>query len=189
LRRKECLGEAGSKQKLASPRNKNMKRALHTIDRISEWSGKIFGWLLVVTMIIISFEIFMRLFGSSQIWVFDITLFTAGVVYVMGGAFALLHNKHVKMDILYVRWSDRAKALADLITLPGFLVFCGILLWQGGVRGWESFQEKEIIFTAFQPPIWPVRLMIPVGALLILLQGLAKAVRDFYLVVRGEKLE
>jgi len=165
-----------------------MKRILHTIDKISEWSGKIFGWLLLVTMVIISFEIFMRLFGSSQVWVFDITLFTAGIVYVMGGAFALLHKKHVRMDILYARWSDRAKALADLITLPGFLVFVGILVWQGGVRGWESFLAKETIFTAFQPPIWPVRLMIPLGASLLLLQGLANAVRDFYLVVKGKEL-
>ena len=165
-----------------------MKRFLHTIDRVSEWSGKIFGWLLLVTMLVISFEIFMRLFGSAQIWVFDVTLFTAGIVYVIGGAFTLLHKKHVRMDILYTRWSPRTKALVDLITLPGFLVFVGILLWQGGVRGWESFQMKEILFTALQPPVWPVRLMIPLGALLILLQGLANAVRNFYLVVRGKEL-
>jgi TRAP-type mannitol/chloroaromatic compound transport system permease small subunit len=166
-----------------------MKRILHTIDLISEWSGKIFSWLLLVTALIISFEIFMRMFGSAQVWVFDITLFTAGVVYVMGGAYTMLRNKHVRMDILYTRWSPRTRALMDLITLPGFIVFVGILIWQGGVRAWESFLAKETIFTAFQPPIWPVRWAIPIGALLLVLQGLAKAVRDFNMVVRGEKLD
>lgn len=166
-----------------------MKRFLHTIDRVSEWSGKIFSWLLVVTMLIIAFEIFMRIFGSSQTWVFDITLFTAGVVYLMGGALTLLHNRHVRMDILYTRFSPRVQSLLDLITLPGFLVFVGVLLWQGSVRAWESFQMKETIFTAFHPPVWPVRWSIPIGAFLIFMQGMAKAVRDIYMVAKGEKLE
>ncbi|HUU64579.1 MAG TPA: TRAP transporter small permease subunit [Dehalococcoidales bacterium] len=166
-----------------------MRRFLHTIDRISEWSGKVFSWLLLLTAGIISYEIFMRLFGRAQLWVFDITLFSAGVVYVMGGAYTLLHNKHVKMDILYTRLSPRMQALIDLITLPGFLVFCGILFWMGGVRGWESFLMKETIYTAFQPPVWPVRWTIPLGAMLIILQGLAKAIRDFHMVVKGEKLD
>lgn len=166
-----------------------MKRFLHTIDRISEWSGKTFSWLLLVTAVIIGVEIFMRLFGKPQIWVFDVTLFTAGSVYVLGGAYTLLRNRHVKMDILYVRLSPRTQALLDLITLPGFVVFTGILLWQGGVRAWESTQMREILFTGFQPPVWPVRWMIPLGGFLILLQGLAKAIRDFHMVVTGEKLD
>jgi TRAP-type mannitol/chloroaromatic compound transport system permease small subunit len=139
-------------------------------------------------MVIIAFEIFMRIFGSSQTWVFDITLFTAGTVYLMGGAYTLLHNRHVKIDILHRRLSPRMQSLLDLITLPGFLVFVGILLWQGGFRAWESFQMKETIYTAFQPPVWPVRWTIPIGGFLILMQGLAKAVRDFYMVVVGERL-
>ena len=166
-----------------------MKRVLHTIDLVSEWSGKIFAWLLVVTMLIIAFEIFMRIFGSSQVWVFDITLFTAGTVYLMGGAITLLRNRHVKMDILYARFSPRVQSLLDLITLPGFIVFVGILVWVGGIRAWESFLMKETIFTAFQPPVWPVRWTIPIGASLLLLQGLAKAVRDFHMVATGRSLE
>lgn len=186
------MGGAGQGEPPVSPRSKRqekMKQYLHTIDRISEWSGKIFSWLLVVTMVIIAFEIFMRIFGSSQVWVFDVTLFTAGSVYLMGGAYTLWRGTHVRMDIFYIRFSPRTKALFDLITLPGFIVFVGILLWQGGVRAWESFQMKEILFTAFQPPVWPVRWTIPIGALLIFLQGLAEAVRDVYMVAKGEKLE
>ena len=166
-----------------------MRRFVHIIDQISEWSGKAFSWFILVTMLIIGFEIFMRILGHSQIWVYDITLYTAGVVYVVGGAYTLLKDRHVKMDILYVRFSPRVQSLLDLITLPGFVVFCGILLWQGGIRGWESFQLNEKLFTGFRPIFWPVRLMIPVGGLLILLQGLAKAVRDFHMVARGERLD
>jgi len=166
-----------------------MGRYLGIIDQISEWSGRIFSYLLLVTMLIIGFNVMMRVFGNPQIWAFDITLFCAGVVYVVGGAYTLLKDRHVKMDVLYVRLSPRIQSLLDLLTLPGFIIFCGILLWIGGGRGWESFLVKERLFTGFYPPVWPVMLTIPLGGLLILLQGLAKAVRDFHMVVRGERLD
>lgn len=166
-----------------------MKRFVHTIDQISEWSGKIFSFFLISVMLIIGFNIFMRIFGAPQIWVFDITLFQAGAVYVVGGAYTHLKNRHVRMDVLFDRLSPRTQALLDLITLPGFIVFVGILLWIGAIRGWESFLMNEKLVTGFRPIVWPVRLMIPVGGFLLLLQGLAKAIRDFHMVVKGERLD
>ena len=166
-----------------------MKRFLHIIDLISDWSGKIFSYLLLATMLIIGFNIVMRLFDNPQIWVFDVTLMTAGAVYVVGGAYTHLKNRHVRMDVLFSRLSPRKQALLDIITIPGFVVFCGILLWQGGVRGWESFLMNETLYTGFRPIVWPIRLMIPLGGLLILLQGMAKFIRDLHMVVRGERLD
>jgi TRAP-type mannitol/chloroaromatic compound transport system permease small subunit len=166
-----------------------MRPFLRTIDRISEWSGKTFSWLLLAVMLIIGFEIFMRIFDNPQIWVFDVTLFLAGAVYVVGGAYTLLKNRHVKMDVLYVRLSPRMQSLFDLITIPGFIIFCGVLLYQGGIRAWESFLINEKLFTGFRPIVWPVRCMIPLGGQLLLLQGRAKFVRDFYMVIKGVPLE
>ena len=166
-----------------------MKRFLRTIDLISEWSGKVFAYLLLITMLIIGFNIVMRLFDNPQIWVFDVTLMTAGAVYVVGGAYTHLKNRHVRMDVLFSRFSPRILSLLDIVTLPGFFVFCGILLWQGGVRGWESFLINETLYTGFRPIVWPIRLMIPLGGFLILLQGLAKFIRDLHMVVRGERLD
>jgi TRAP-type mannitol/chloroaromatic compound transport system permease small subunit len=166
-----------------------MKRFLHTIDQISEWSGKIFSFLLLSVMLLIGFNIIMRIFGNPQIWVFDVTLFQAGAVYVVGGAYTHLKDRHVRMDVLFVRLPPRIQSLLDLLTLPGFVIFCGILLWIGAIRGWESFLLNEKLITGFRPIVWPVRLTIPLGGLLILLQGLAKAIRDFHMVVKGERLD
>lgn len=69
-----------------------MKRFVHTIDQISEWSGKIFSYFLLVTMLVIGFEVIMRMFNKPQIWVFDITLYTAGIVYVIGGGLHALEE-------------------------------------------------------------------------------------------------
>ena len=166
-----------------------MKRFLHTIDQISLWSGKIFSVLILFTALLIGFNIFMRIFGNPQIWVFDITTFTAGSVYVVAGAYTLYLGSHVRMDILFSLLYPRKQALLDLITLPGVVVFCGAFLWLGGIRGWNSFLIGETLCTAFQPIIWPFILMIPLGGLLILLQTLAKSIRDFHMAVSGEKLD
>ena len=132
-----------------------MKRFIHTIDQISEWSGKIFAFSLLITMLIIGFEVIMRIFDSPQIWVFDITLYTAGIAYVVGGAYTHLKNRHVRMDVLFDRLSPRTQSLLDLITLPGFVIFCGILLWQGAIRGWESWLINEKLFKGLRPIVWP----------------------------------
>jgi TRAP-type mannitol/chloroaromatic compound transport system permease small subunit len=166
-----------------------MKRVLRIIDKISEVSGKSFSWLIFTTMAIIGFEIIMRLFGKAQIWVYDISLFTAGVVYVVGGAYTLLRERHVKMDVLYTRLSPRKQAILDVITFPGFLVFCGILVWAGSFRAWESFLQQERLVTGFMPIVWPVRWMIPLGGLLIVLQGLAKFIRDIHMAIKGAPLD
>jgi len=166
-----------------------MNRFLHTIDWISLWSGRVFSYLLLATMLVIGFEVFMRLFDKPQLWAFDVTLFCAGTTYVVGGAYTLLHNRHVKMDVLYARLSPRTQSILDCVTLPGFVVFCGILLWLGAVRGWESVLAREAFFSAFEPPVWPFKLMIPLGGFLILLQGLAKAIRDFHMITRGKSLD
>jgi TRAP-type mannitol/chloroaromatic compound transport system permease small subunit len=166
-----------------------MKRFLHTIDQISVWSGKIFSFLILITALLIGFNILMRIFGNPQLWVFDVTLFAAGTVYVVAGAYTLYLGSHVRMDLIFERLSPRTQALLDLITLPGVVVFCGIFLWIGAVRGWESFLIGETFYTAFQPIIWPLKWMIPLGGLLILLQTLAKSIRDFHMVVSGKRLD
>ncbi len=166
-----------------------MRRLLFTTDLISEWSGKIISYLLLATMLIIGYNVLMRVVWHPQVWAFDVTLFCAGTTYVVGGAYTLLKNRHVKMDVLYTRLSPRTQAILDLITVPGFVIFCGILLWQGAIRGWESFLMKETYYSAFQPIIWPFRWMIPLGGLLILLQGLAKFIRDFHMARTGKRLD
>jgi TRAP-type mannitol/chloroaromatic compound transport system permease small subunit len=93
------------------------------------------------------------------------------------------------MDVLYVRLSPRTQALLDILTVPGFFVFCGALLWIGGIRAWESFLINETLFTGFRPIVWPFRWTIPIGAALILLQGLAKLIRDFHMVIKGVPLD
>lgn len=166
-----------------------MKAFLSVIDRISDWSGKIFSFLWIAVIIIIVAEVIRRYgFNSPTTYGHEITTFLCAVVYILGGAYTLYLRGHVSVDIIYTRFSPRGQALLDVITFPAFLVFIVILLWSGFDRAWGATMIQETSGSPWNPPIYPFLLAIPLGALLVLLQGLAKFIRDLSMVLRGKEL-
>ena len=166
-----------------------MKTFLSVIDRISDWSGKIFSFLWIAVIIIIVVEVIRRYgFNSPTTYGHEITTFLCAAVYIMGGAYTLYMRGHVSVDIFYGRFSTRGKALVDVITFPAFLIFIGILIWSGLDRALGATMMGETSGSPWNPPVYPVFLTIPLGALLVLLQGLAKFIRDFTIVTTGKEI-
>ena len=164
-----------------------MKRFLKTIDRISEQSGKAVSFLIVFLVFVILYEIFVRyLFNSPTIWAHEIAQMIYGAYVILLGAYVLQRGGHVNVDILYHRFRPRTRAIIDLFTWLLFFYFCGLLLLKGGEMAWDSLKVLETEPTSFAPPVYPIKMMIPLGALLILLQGLAKFIRDLTLAITGK---
>jgi TRAP-type mannitol/chloroaromatic compound transport system permease small subunit len=93
------------------------------------------------------------------------------------------------MDLVYTRFSLRTQAVLDIIGFVFFIFFCGALLWYGSRYAWSSMIRLEPCNTPFRAPLYPVKMMIPLGALLIILQELANLWRSFYIVITGKKYE
>jgi len=157
-----------------------MKSFLSVIDSMSEWSGKIFSFLVLAAVLVVAHEVVMRyVFNAPTIWGLDLTIFLCGATYVMAGAYAHHLNAHVKIEALYGRWTPRTRAMVDLlVTAPLFFGFCGVLVWVGAEWTWEAIVGKIAYYTEWHAPIWPMRLIITLAAFLLLLQGLAKFIRD-----------
>ncbi len=167
-----------------------MMRFVRIVNSISMWLGRIISPLLAFTMLIIVFEIVMRgVFGKAQIWAFELAVFLAGGVYTVGGVYALHRRAHVKLELLVNIISTRQQAILDLITWPLVFLFCGVLVWKGFGPALESFMIRETTATGWDPPIWPTRWLIPIGGFFMLLQAIAMFIEDFYLGVKGRKLE
>lgn len=165
-----------------------MARFLSVIDGMSEWSGKIFSFLLVAATIVVVYEVVMRYaFNAPTVWGLELTIFLCGATYVMGGAFAHLYDAHVKVDALYIRWSPRLRAIVDLVTAPFFFFGVGIMMWAGAEWTGKAIIGGVTSGSIWDPIIWPMRLLIPLGSFLLLLQGLAKFIRDFAIVRRARE--
>lgn len=152
---------------------------LHLIDTVNEWVGKIVSYLILFMMAIIVFEVFARyVFLSPTIWAHETSTFIFGASIMLGGGYTLLHREHVNMDIIYNRFPLRRRAIFDLITSILFFSFCIALVWWGAYMAWRSLQLLEASYTVWAPPFYPIKLTIPIGGALLLLQGLAKFIRD-----------
>jgi TRAP-type mannitol/chloroaromatic compound transport system permease small subunit len=167
-----------------------MKRFLKKIDRISEQSGKAVSFLIVFLVFVILYEISARyLFNSPTIWAHEIAQMVYGAYVILLGAYVLQRGGHVNVDILYHRFRPRTRAIIDLFTWLFFFYFCGLLLLKGGEMAWDSLKVLETEPTSFAPPVYPIKMTIPLGAFLILLQGLAKFIRDLTLAITGREAE
>jgi len=156
-----------------------LRRVLDTIDSISIWSGKIFSMMILIMVATLAYEVVMRYaFNAPTIWAHELNTMLFGGYYILGGAYALYYGAHVNMDLLHRRLPLRTRAIVDLITSILFFLFCIILLWRGFVLAVESVQYLEYSQSMWRPHIYPVKCAVPVAALLILLQGLAKFIRD-----------
>jgi TRAP-type mannitol/chloroaromatic compound transport system permease small subunit len=106
---------------------------------------------------------------------------------MLGGGFVLVLRRHVNVNLLYERLSRRTQAIVDLCTSPFFFAFVGVLTWQAMRFFYRSFSIREHSITVFGPPMYPVKFMLVLVALLLLLQGVAKFIQDFQIALGKEE--
>jgi TRAP-type mannitol/chloroaromatic compound transport system permease small subunit len=128
---------------------------LGLIDRVNETVGSLVSFGVPLLGFIILFEVVMRYgFNRPTIWAHDISQFLFGATYMLGAGYTYLLRGHVNMDMLYVRFSKRGKAIADAATGVLFLIFLSVLVWHSGLMAWESVIFNEVLTqSVFEPPL------------------------------------
>ena len=173
-----------------SRRGKAMRvllKVLGFVDSLNERLGFGMALLLYAIFIVMLIEVISRyVFNAPAHWTFMLTLFIFSYATFLGAGWVLLHKGHVNVDILHSRLSPRWQAIVDLITAPFMFIFIVTLLWQGAKVFWDSFSflEREVV-TTWHAPLYPIKLVIPIGAAFILLQALAKFIRDIIAATKG----
>lgn len=156
-------------------------RFLNAVDAITERAGRLSSVVILILMLIITFEVAARyLFNRPTIWVWPVGKQLFGVYILFGGIYALLRGKHIRIDLIYTFFPTRLKRVAKVITLASIVIFLGVLVWQASWMGWNSFTSGETGSVAFPIPIYPLKMLIPVGAFLFLLQGIVSFIRGRY---------
>jgi len=157
------------------------------IDAINDWVGKILSLLVLFIFVILLIEVVLRyFFNSPTIWANELTQLIFGAYVILSGGYVLRWDGHVNVDILYGKLSSRGKAIADIATSFLLFVFCGAMIYYGCSMAYDSLSRLEFSQSAWNPPLFPFKLMIPIGALLLLFQGIAKLIRDILKLVNWE---
>jgi len=166
-----------------------LKKFVRAIDKVNCWAGRVIAPILMIIMGVVLVEVIARyIFNSPTMWAFEITQFTFCAVSALAGGYTLLRGKHVNVEILYTIFNKRTRAIIDLVTALIFFAFIGVFLWKSYIMVCESIAIMEHSESAWSPPIYPAKISILIGVFLIFLQGIAKFIRDFYIVVKGTDL-
>ena len=167
-----------------------LKKILMVCERFIDLTGTIVCWLLMVLMGLAVFEVVTRRFlGSPTIWTFELSGFLLAALTVLSLAYTQLHYGHVNIDFIHDRLSRRGKAIIDIITFfPFYLLYCYIFIYFGGKFAADSWAIREAAPTAWNPIVYPVKALIPIGAGLLLLIGIVQLIRNIVFVIKGEEL-
>ncbi|TAK82288.1 MAG: TRAP transporter small permease subunit [Betaproteobacteria bacterium] len=149
------------------------------VDGLNRLVGVVLGFGVIFVTFSVLYEVFVRgALNTPTAWANETTVYVSAVIYLMAGGYALLHRAHVRIDLVYERFPRPARTWLDLLTFVFFVLYAGALVWVGWRMGWQSFQQGETTGSPWNPPIWPVKLAIPLAGLFLLLQGLANLLRD-----------
>jgi TRAP-type mannitol/chloroaromatic compound transport system permease small subunit len=160
-------------------------RATDFIERINIKAGEYVAWWSLIAVFAYYYEVIGRfVFNSPTNWVHESMFLMFGMQYMLSGAYAYREDQHVRVDVLYAKFSPRGKAIADIITSVFFFIFIGTMLVTGYRFAADAVNLREVSFTEWGIQYWPVKLAIPIGATLLLLQGIAKLLKDILFVMR-----
>lgn len=163
--------------------------SVRLIDRLNRMVGRIVALMILVLTLLIVAEVVLRYgFTAPTVWGTELSTFLFATYVLLGGGFALLNGDHVRMDVLYGRLPPRGRAALDVLTAPFALLYCAILLVEGGAMVAEAIATGRRHSTDWAPLLWPWLLALPVGAGLLALQVLAHLVRDAVRAATGRDL-
>lgn len=167
---------------------KVIKLYVKYIDLVNRKVGRLAMYLIFVMMGVLLFSSISRgVFNISFIWVVEVAQMLLAAYYLLGGGYSMQLDAHVRMDLLYSRWSEKGRAKADLVT-SAFLVSYLVVLLIGGISSTEyALQYNQKNYSAWAPPLAPIKIIMTTGIALMLLQAFSMFFKDLA-KVRGESL-
>jgi len=157
-----------------------MNKLVQAIDAFNEWFGRWVALLILPLIYVVLHEVIARkIFNAPTTWAFEVTVYLYGAHFMLGMAYTLLYDRHVRIDIIVLQLPQRAQLWLRVITfLLIFVPFVGALSWAAINYALESWQQWEHSWSAWKPPLYPYKTVMPVALILLLLQGVANFIKD-----------
>jgi TRAP-type mannitol/chloroaromatic compound transport system permease small subunit len=149
------------------------------IDALNEQVGRLVYWLVLVAVLVSAGNAVSRyaLNASSNAWL-EIQWYLFSAIFLFCSGYTLLHNQHVRIDVISGRLSARARAWIDIFGSLFFLLPMAIgIMWLSWPVFIDAYTRHEVSTNAGGLIIWPARLMLPVGFLLLVVQGISELIK------------
>ncbi len=166
-----------------------VKAYVRYVERFNYTVGRVAMYMIFIMMGILLFASISRgVFNVSYIWAVEVSQFLLTAYYILGGPYSVQLEGHVRMDVFYSRWSPKTRAVADAIT-SFFVIFYLVVLLMGAFSSTAyAIKYGQKNYSPWAPPLWPIKVVMTFGILLMLLQMIAVFFKDVA-KARGETLE
>lgn len=156
-----------------------IKNYVRIVDAVNRRVGRFALYLVFLMMGILLFSSISRaVFNVPYIWIMEMAQFTMAAYYLLGGGYSMQLKAHVRMDVLYERWSKKKRAVVDCFT-SGFLIFYLVILLYGALSSTlYALEYGQRNYSTWGPPMAPIKIIMTIGILLMLLQAIATFFKD-----------
>lgn len=162
---------------------------VHIVDHANMWIAKITGFLVIPTAGVLLYGVILRyVFNRPVAWEGEIAWLLFVGFSLLAGAYVLRQDGHVRLDVLYGRFSPKRKAITDAATFIFFLLFIATMAWLTIDKALWSVSVVERSASSFHAPIYPARICLALGCILLLFQGVAEFI-GYISSITGHKIE
>jgi len=166
-----------------------MAKFMRAIDWWSEYSGQYVSYLVILLTLFMFSSVMLRyIFAAPLFFEADLSLILYSFLFLLGGAWVLLHRANVRVDIVSGRWSPRGRAILELVFYVGFFFpWVGIVAWVGIHGTIAAYKLGEVSHvTTWMPSMVPMRAMIAAAFWMLILQGIVQFIRYVGYLRKGE---
>ncbi len=167
----------------------SVMKIIRTIDTLSRYQGYVLAVVLLALVFFVVLEVVLRyIFNSPTIWGTEFQLFMYGALFMLSQAYTLYRGTHARVDVLLTMLPTRVQHIISAIGYGIFFIpFAVVIFWYGVNFAYGSWMEREIsVWSGWAPPIYPIKAIIPLGALMLGIQGLAELARLITVIATGD---
>ena len=151
---------------------------VRTVDAMNYRIGRVAMYLFFVMGAILLYSTLSRIiFGVPINWVLEMSQFLLSAYYLVGGAYALQMDQHVRMDLFYSGLDARKRAVTDAFTILFVIFFLAVLLGGGISSTSYAIEYNQKNYTAWSPVLWPIKVVMTAGVFLMLLQCISTFIK------------
>ncbi len=184
------------------------KSYIRFVDKMNRRIGRFAMYGIFALVGVLLWSSISKTFFLPSLWTLEVAQFLMVAYYIIGGPYSIQLGSNVRMDLFYGNWSDRKKACYDAVSVM-MLVFFLVVLLYGGLNsmayslgyfgkepigflfgliiGTEEIGHLERSPTAWRPYLWPIKLIMCIGFLLMLMQVSAELLKDIA-KIRGDEI-
>ena len=166
-----------------------VKKFAEAVNKVNDTMIYVVAVGIFLTGVVVVYSIFMRfLFSKPPIWSFDLTSLLSASTAILAGGWCLKIGGHVRVDIFWEKLSVKNRTLLDMFTSIFMFSVAVVLVWKGGAQVLRYFDMGSVASSGLNIHLWLKWLIMPIGGILILLQGIVNFIDDLCVFTTGKKL-